>query len=107
LRRTHARRPALHRRTTLFRRLGFFMTVVANPICRLAPRTRLQSCVHWIPRPFKTAPAGLPKPRIEAPLCSRSAFSNTRDDNEGTKNYFLKQKTAFNIHNPSITHRVR
>ena len=40
LRRTHARRSALHRRTTLFRSLRFFMNVAANPLCRLAPRTR-------------------------------------------------------------------
>ena len=83
------------------------MTVAANPLCRLAPRTRLQSCVHSIHQGSKAAPAGLPKLRIEARLCSCSTFPNTRGDDEGTKNYLLKQKTAFNIHNPSLDHRVR
>ena len=53
LRRTYARRRALHRRTTLFRRLRFFMTVAANPLCRFAPCTRSQSCVHLIRQRFK------------------------------------------------------
>jgi len=83
------------------------MNAFANPLCRLAPRMRLHSSVHSIHRGSKAAPAGLPKLRIEARLCSCSASPNTRAGDEATKHYLLKQKTAFNIHNPSLDHRVR
>ena len=46
LRRTHARHPALHRRSTLFRRLRFLMTTGTNPALGLAPGMPSHSCVQ-------------------------------------------------------------
>ena len=79
------------------------MNVAANPLCRLAPRTRSQS----IPPPFKAALTGLSQPPIEDGPCNCSTIFSTRGDGEGLKEYLLKQETAFNIHNPSLDHRVR
>jgi hypothetical protein len=83
------------------------MNVAANPLCRLAPRTRLRSCVHLIPQPFKATLIGLLRSRIEDNLCNCSTVPSTCGDDEGLKDYWLNQEMAFNIHNPSITHRVR
>ena len=83
------------------------MTVAANPLCRLAPRPRLQSCVHLIPQPFKAALTALPQRQIEDSLCNCSTVPSAGGHDEGLKDYWPKQETAFNIHNPSITHRVR
>jgi hypothetical protein len=83
------------------------MNVAANPLCRLAPRTRSQSCAHSIPPPFKAALTGLSQPPIEDGPCNCSTIFSTRGDGEGLKEYLLKQETAFNIHNPSLDHRVR
>jgi hypothetical protein len=83
------------------------MTVATNPLCRLAPRTQLQSCVHSIHQASKAAPEGLPMLPIKACPCSDSTSSSTRGNDSGTQGYLLKHETAFNIHNPSITHRVR
>ena len=48
LRQSHASRPTLHRRTTLFRRLRFLMIACANPVHRLAPCTSSHQCVRSI-----------------------------------------------------------
>ena len=54
LRQSHASPPTLHRRTTLFRRLRFFMTGFANPVSRLVPGTRPHLCVRTILQACKT-----------------------------------------------------
>ena len=83
------------------------MTVAANPLSRLAPCTRSQSCVHLIHQHFKATPTGFPELRIEDALYKCSTISSTRGDDEGPEDYLLKQETAFNIHNPSLDHRDR
>ena len=83
------------------------MNAAANPLCRLAPRMRLHSCVHLLHQPSKDTPTGLPELPIEDSLCKCSTVPNTRGDDEQPKGYLLKQKTPFNIHNPSLDHRVR
>jgi hypothetical protein len=83
------------------------MNAAANPLSRLAPRTRLRSCVHLIPQPFKAALTGLLRSRIELNLCNCSTVPSTCADDEEPKDYWLNQEMPFNIHNPSITHRVR
>jgi hypothetical protein len=83
------------------------MTSVANPLCRLALRTRLQSCVHLLQQRFEATPTGSPKRPNETSSCNCSTVPNTRGDDDGLKDYLLNQETAFNIHNPSLDHRVR
>ncbi len=83
------------------------MTVAANPLCRLAPRTRLRSCLHLIPQHFKAALTGLLRSRIELNLCNCSTVPSTRGNDEALKGSLLNQEMAFNIHSPSLDHRVR
>ena len=52
LQRSNARRRALHRRTTLFRRLRFLITASANPSCRLAARTSSLECAPSMQNSF-------------------------------------------------------
>ena len=83
------------------------MNALANPLCWLAPRMRLHSCVHLVHRRSKDTPTGLPKLRFEDILCRWSTVPSTCGDDEELKDSLLNQEMAFNIHNPSITHRVR
>jgi hypothetical protein len=83
------------------------MTAAVNPLCRLALRMRLRSCVHRIPQPFKTTLTGSPQRPFKQSPCSRSTVATTRGDDDGLKGYLLNQETAFNIHNPSLDHRAR
>jgi len=83
------------------------MTAAANPLCRLAIRTRLQSCVHRIPQPFKTTLTSSPQRPIEHGPCSCATVPSAHGDDEGLKEYLLNQEMAFNIHNPSLDHRGR
>ena len=81
------------------------MNVAANPLCRLAPRTRSQSCAHSIPTTIQSRPNRLvatPNQRQSSLQLAPAIFS-TRGDGEGLKEYLLKQETAFNIHNPQPT----
>jgi len=83
------------------------MNASANPLCRLAPRTRLHSCVHLLHQRSKHTPTGLPKLRMEDILRSCSTPPSTRGDDQEPKYYLLKQETVSNIHNPSLDHRGR
>jgi hypothetical protein len=83
------------------------MTAAANPLSRLAPSMRLQSCVRLLHQRSKDTPTGWPKLPIEGILCRCSTVPNTRGDDDEPKDYLLKHKTAFNIHNPSLDHRAR
>jgi hypothetical protein len=83
------------------------MNTAANPLSRLAPRTRLHPCVYLLHQRSKDTPTGVPKLRIEGSLCKRSTVPSTRGHDNGQKGYLLNQETAFNIHNPSLDHRVR
>ena len=83
------------------------MTAAANPLSRLAPCMRLQSCVHLLHQPFEAALTGSPKPPIETSSGNYSTVPITRGDNDGLKDYLMNQEMAFNIHNPSLDHRAR
>jgi hypothetical protein len=83
------------------------MTVAANPLSRLAPCTHSQSCVHCTRLRFNATLTGLPQRRIEDNLGNCSTVSGTSGDDDGLKDYLPNQKIAFNIHNPSLDHRVR
>src|ERR1700758_765264 len=61
LRKGHARRPALHRRTTLFCSPRLFLTASANPRCRLAPRTSPLECVHSTQNSFMSTSHAIPE----------------------------------------------
>jgi hypothetical protein len=83
------------------------MTVAANPLCRLAPRTRSQSRVHLIQQRFKTTLTGSLRRHIDDSPCNCSTISSTSGEDDRLKSYLLNQEIAFNIHNPSLDHRVR
>jgi hypothetical protein len=83
------------------------MTAAANPLSRLAPCMRLQSCVHLIHQHSKDTPTAFPELRIEDTLYRYSTIPSTRSDDEVPEDYLLKQETAFNIHKPSLDHRDR
>ena len=83
------------------------MTAAANPLSRLAPCMRLQSCVPLLHQRSKDNPTALLELQIEDILCRCSTVPSTRGDNQEPKDYLLKQETAFNIHNPSLDHRDR
>jgi hypothetical protein len=83
------------------------MNASANPLCRLAPRMRLHSCVHLFHQGSKHTPTALPELRIEDILCSCSTVPSTRGDDQEPKDYLMKQETVFNIHSPSHDHRAR
>ncbi|MGO9518155.1 MAG: hypothetical protein ACLPND_14015 [Candidatus Korobacteraceae bacterium] len=83
------------------------MTVAANPLSRLAPRTRLQTCAHLIQQRFKATLTGLPQRRIEDILRNCSTASSTSGHDDGLQDDLLNQEMPFNIHNPSLDHRAR
>ena len=83
------------------------MNAFANPLCRLAPRMRLHSSVHLLHQRSKDTKTGLPRLRFEDILCRWSTVLSTCGDDQDPKNYLLKREIAFNIHNPSLDHRVR
>ncbi len=83
------------------------MTAAANPLSRLAPCMRLQSCVHLIHQHSKDTPTGFPELRIEDTLYRYSTIPSTRPDDGVPEDYLLKQETAFNIHKPRLDHRDR
>ena len=84
------------------------MTVAANPLCQLAPGTRSPSCVYSIRLRFSATIKRLAASRkIKDRLCNCSAVFSTRGDGERSQEYPLNKETAFNLHNPSLDHRVR
>ena len=109
LRQSHACRPTLHRRTTLSGRLRFLMTVCANPLCRLAPRTPSQQCVPQLAEQLQNHVQRHPqRPDRRARSCSCSPrFHHHRRRSTPTKLIRRTPQTAFNIHNPSRDHRDR
>ena len=107
LRRTHARHPALHRRSTLSGSLRFLMTTATNPASGLAPGMPSHSCVQppcqcWLcavsraPGSFDLRQLIREATNFHHPRC-RSRLSDAP----------ARSPSIFKIHNPRQDHRVR
>jgi hypothetical protein len=83
------------------------MTLAATPHCRLVPCMPSQPCVQWTRRLINSTQPGLPQSRIKDNLYNCSTRPRTRNRDVAPEDCLLNSEAAFNIHNPSSTHRVR
>ena len=97
----YARRPALHRRTTLPGKVRFLMTPCANPRSRLAPRTSPRESVPRWQISFKTTlNRAAQNGSIAHHSCNRKPLSVAFSEHGSSKKRLDNHQTIFNPHNP-------